>query len=1041
MVKEAGQLPDEDRPNIRPDLPGLRESEQAGSTAEATGSDSGNMAVPASELTDAEKGNTGFFKKEEGSGGLAGTSGESVESESNGNWLQRRLGRVNKKRAGIIAALLLGVSGSGVGVFLFFLPLKVEHMVNNLQDTFFSSSEDAVQKQSDRLFQRYLITRVFPAYQSCGTTTKKGCTAHVGGQGPVASLYNSWSNAKLETKMADRGLKFEYDRGSNTWKMHYPGAAKDGVPIGSDGSGITQEFDGRSDARKAFRAEFDKAFDKETRWKKIMYRYKVGRLMETKYGVKRCIVFCGTRDSIGDKRDDKINAAQLYLVKRVIEPRNATLSIALECLLSGCDPTKTEPTGEANANNGAPENADTDTKIQAKLSELSDSGFDVEAYKKLYGEISEDGFQKYLTSKALAPIIGETAAGRAGSVVPVVGWFNLAAQIVGAGDNAGPAIKKLSYLTNAAAAVGTYMTYRSYADEIHMSEVDATEIGSFSTALGAGDHGAASDPIKGGTSGAEGTPLYAKLIDGKSSDAASGRVSLLNNVLPSASAASNDTSAEGSTDYKCNNGDPVPSGHLVCSEEYLGGGNAVANSVHDFLNLPGLNVITNIAQAWNNSVGKVFDFAGGVLGSAMSLTTKPLNAACELPSAAVSAVPGASVYCPAKDLAEENIPKIVEGVTKWLIPNPFSTNMSGGRTFDMMAAGADVAGNDYAHTGLGAQQISDGQVAEIRNEQRSQEEISFSNQPLFARLFDTNNSHSLVSKIAMAVPYGRQAAAQQSLATLINPLKTIGNGFSNLLSGRVLAATAADPDPFGVTQYGYPDNAIPEDPEAYWDANCSDNAAYAYRKDNSWNEAASKNVDPNTGTPLNTTPNPCLLIMASVGSSGGWFDADNLTDDDRTVYGDATDDSSSDAQVSGDAKELAQQILDSKNVTYPYVDSSGHTAREVLEDVAKTGSGFTDAADAPSPKTTLSVNMLKTILEYAQGGSSLGINCLSNCTHSSSSSEHYTGQAVDLNCTPSLDEGKWNEIMKKYGGSLDSGYPETCPGNQHWHFRFPKGGS
>ena len=38
--------------------------------------------------------------------------------------------------------------------------------------------------------------------------------------------------------------------------------------------------------------------------KMLLMRFKVGRLLEEKYGIKRCIVFCGIRDAFADAKSN-----------------------------------------------------------------------------------------------------------------------------------------------------------------------------------------------------------------------------------------------------------------------------------------------------------------------------------------------------------------------------------------------------------------------------------------------------------------------------------------------------------------------------------------------------------------------------------------------------------------------------------------------------------------------------------------------------------------------------------------------------------------
>lgn len=803
--------------------------------------------------------------------------------------MQRIRGTTSKHKKGL---LIGGGAGGGfiallIAIFFALIPLKIENIVNNLQSKFFATSENAVNNETQSLFDNYITSRVLPGYKSCGTTISKGCSARQFGSNPVSSLYKSWANARLENKLAsDYGIEFRYDSNAKAWFLKAPGTAGAGDNIGADGEKLDSEFQ-RAD-RPALRGVVSSAMQNETKWKQVLYRYKVGRLLEEKYGIERCIIFCGVKDSLAGKVADQKIAAKLYLVQRVITPRDQTLGIALECLLSNCTATDTQPNSDpaAPAENGAAGNTEVDTNVSSGLRDLA-ANYNItdeaslKALETTYSDIADQGFQKYLTTTALEPIIGDVAAGKVSDAIPIAGWINLAAQIVNAGNNSSGSLKKLRYVVNASAAVSLYMMYRTYADEIHTGHVTATEVGSMTDSLGPGNSGNSNDPIVGGTAGAEGAPLYQSLIDGNNSGSTT--ASLLGFISPKVYAASS-SAPSGSGTYLCNNGKPVPAGQLICSEESLGGGNSYANVIHDFLNTPGVGVITTLAQVWNDTIGKAFNVLNGVIGSLFKAASSVADLTCDIPFSP-GIPPG---YCAAKNLVTSGISTIVEGVTKWLIPSPFSSNMSGGRTFDMMAAGADVAGNDTAHTVLGGQQLTPQQTADITNSQENQAQQQFNQQSFFARIFSTTSQYSLVSRLAMDIPIGNMSSLiQNSFTGLIsNPFNKILNNFGSILSGKVNALAPASSDPFGVTQYGYPAGTIPADPETYWDAHCSDNSAQGYQNDqdfknSSWNGGAANSApDSQTGMPVNTTTNPCMLIKAAVGSAGGYFDTSNLTQDD-----------------------------------------------------------------------------------------------------------------------------------------------------------------
>ena len=860
----------------------LKKNEEGSGGPGASGD--GGSSSP-SDLDDAES-QGDFYNPDDLGGGLFNDSDKDTRRQKAGKFLRR-----HKKKAMVGGGIMTGVIGGGLGLFLILLPLKIEHIVDNLEGSFFSSSQQALGTETRNLVKGYLISRVMPGYKSCGSTIKAGCSARKFGSGPVENLYNTWADARVERTLADKGIVLEYRTLPGKWYLETPHIKGGAVDIGTKGERLGIEIDNHADLRAAL----DKTIKDETKWYQVYQRFKWGRYFERKFGLPRCIIVCrvvgkNKYDAFHGKVHEKKIAAKLILVQRVITPHNQTLGIVLECLITDCAAADNEPSG-TDGENGTPRSK-TDAEITDSLRKYGGSllgNVSDEELLKNYKAIEEDGLQKFLVKKALTPIIGETAAGTAGDVIPIAGWINLAAQIINTGNDASGSLKKLRFEVNATSMALVFATWLVYADEIHSGNADATELGSFSDSLGPGDQGAPDGKPTGGVASAEQTKLYQSLVEKKQGGGTAAAAALLGNPLvgqayADSAASSVDSAASGATGELCNNGLPVPANALICTEDFLGGGNSIANGVHDFLNLPGINVLTIIAQGWKDSFGLVFNFAGGVLGSAFNILVTPANAACGLPSWAIATTPFGP-YCGVKDLAEKEVPKIVDGVTKWLIPDPFGVPMGGGRQFVMGAGGADYMGNDSAHRLLGAQAITPGQKAQIVSAQQQEDQLQFSHQSFFARMFNGDSQYSLVSKLAMDVPFGGPGVAVQSgLANLLNPIGTLSHGFGSIFSGKASADVAPQDDPFGVTQYGYPIGTIPGDPEAYWNSHCSDNQANAYQKDDSWIKAASgeSNSDPATGEPLNKTPNPCLLIMATVGADGGLFDTSNLTKDDLT---------------------------------------------------------------------------------------------------------------------------------------------------------------
>lgn len=797
----------------------------------------------------------------------------------------------NRKKTATGLGAVIGAALISAIIFFAMIPLKIEHVITNLQSRYFAAAEQASQKQLDNMFQQYVINHVLPSYRKCGTTVSKDCrvTNVKGGSNPVSNMYRSWSNAKLENKLATKyGIEFRYNTGSKTWELKAPGAGGQAADVGPNGEKLGQEFQ-RAD-RATMRTAYRQALENETKWKRLMYRYKVGRLLEAKYGVTRCLIFCGTRDALAGKIAEQKNAAKIYLVQRVITPRAQVTGVLLECLISNCDATSAKPTNDP-ATHGEPINSNTDAVVRQNLRELAavNGIADVDKLLADYAKISEKGFQAYMLEKALAPIF-RGATGLAVDAVPIVGWANLAAQIISQANHAGPAIKKMTYVANAASAVQLFSMYRTYADEIHTGKVTATEVGSMVSSLGAGDL-AGKDKL-GGNASAENTPLYSALMGSAASASQTPVASLTGSLLPAAAAAPQTANPT----YLCNDGKPVPAGKLVCSEETVGGGNGVADALHSFLNMPGINVITEIANIWTGITGAIFNLIGAVTAPALSVAGSAMDKLCgniiTRTGTAILTTSGSELYCAGKPVVEKAIPFITKAVIGWLIPNPFGDNMSGGRIFDGIAMGADVAGNDFAHTGLGGQKLSSAQANAIYEQQLAQAKTDFQSRPFTARMFATDTPYSLLSSASMTVPFDTIGATQNNFASLMaNPFSVLINTFASFLTPRSFAAPPYTSDPFGVTQYGF--TSVPSDPEAYWNQHCSDNPGQAYQNDaeynaNGWNQQAANNIDPDTGMPTNTTANPCLLIKSVTGTGGGLFDKSLLTNVDLNGAGGAS---------------------------------------------------------------------------------------------------------------------------------------------------------
>jgi hypothetical protein len=183
-----------------------------------------------------------------------------------------------------------------------------------------------------------------------------------------------------------------------------------------------------------------------------------------------------------------------------------------------------------------------------------------------------------------------------------------------------------------------------------------------------------------------------------------------------------------------------------------------------------------------------------------------------------------------------------------------------------------------------------------------------------------------------------------------------------------------------------------------------------------------------------------LLDTAVRGSMGYVF---GYTKDNSDLIGDTSSQSStttnaapSSSTPSGNLQQLAAQVLNNSNISYPLdaVSSNGST-KEVLRTVANGQPAPVTCTDGSTQGTTtasLNSNILKAILEMAQT-EKIGVNALTDKCHTTGSN-HYKGLAADFECEGvAFNVNKNDVVASKYGGQRNS---ETCSNDNHWHYDF-----
>ncbi len=785
--------------------------------------------------------------------------------------------KVKKNRKLLIGA---GIGGAGligliIASIMALIPLKIETLVKDLEHRYFSTGQSAVSSETDTILKDYLKKYIGPAMKNgyCSKEGKliidKNCRNFKifgNGNNPVVNLYKAYKQDKIETYLADHGFELKYDpSGGGTYYLKTPDMTGKGEDITDrstpDHSISIEGFDKAESNSEVRKAAFATIEEDSTLWQKVMLRFKIGKLLEEKYGIKRCLVFCGVKDFFSaakSKAEDAIYASKIFLLDRVIFPHNSAAATIVKCIVlnEGCT-KKASTTSCAETDSSCEETSGAQQDIaEADIEKdlaASSEGFlseNLDSILSEIGSIKDKGINQYLFDKLFTKVFNKESSAE----VPGVGEIQTAgmiASLIQGLQKAPKTIKRLSYLATSAEAVALFTNYMTFADEIHTGNVNAQEVGSFVNSLGSGNQCVPAIEKKcnpsnqlGGTASAEQTPLYSSLID-------------------------NSSNPGGSSTYTCRNGKPVPSGSLVCPEENLAGSSNIVNGISNTINRTGLGPI---ADVFNHTIGPIVNGFNGITNG---ISVPIMRVLSKLPpvKALISTI-------------SSHISSIAKSLFNYLIPSPIGPDMSGGRTFDMMAAGADVSGNSFAHNGIGGQMLNPQQVATIQNNQNQLAEAQFAQEPLLYRLFSTSSSYSLISRFAINIPITSLNSVYLDLVHYItNPISGMIGNIGSILDGRINADPPVQNDPFGVVQYGYTQsdlNAI-GDPETYWNNNCNNNPSDGYQNGNTYNNEASNTVtgDPN-GSFINQTTDPCELIMATVGSDGATFNSSLLTKDEQT---------------------------------------------------------------------------------------------------------------------------------------------------------------
>jgi hypothetical protein len=729
----------------------------------------------------------------------------------------------NKALAGIGAGG--GITGILIGGFMGLLPFRINTLVETAAKKWIGDSSEKLDEESGSLLEDYMRTYVMPGLNPrCPSTrVNRSCALPVKGSSPVAALYQGWRQKNIEHKFYTKyDIAFERDNAGR----------------------LIMERGGRrtvvnnSEARQAIRD----ALERETLFRRATLRFSLRPIM-AKYSIRRCVAACDVNDRFRESTRIKKQAGKAWLTERFLSPYAGKLGMVLECVIdAGCNPGNESGSRDENTGERRTEFSE---KMQARMAAYAAKyGTEsLEAAVKRADGILADGYGRYVVKQLTGYMVGkfggdqaaqEASKNIAAKGVPVIGWIDLAAQVVGTVKNAPGKIKVMRYTIITATMAEVYTTYRTVADETRSGHMDTTELGSMASTLNSG-----SRPDGSGTN-AEGTPLYNADFP---SLTVKPQAALFENFFSDKAYAA--AAKPNLTSYKCDNGESphVSQDKPACSEENAVSDNASLQLMADSIPEP----LPTIATAWNSTVGTVFGWIFGPIGGL------------------ISKIPGVSDLA---SLASKAADSLMNNFASFF-QLPSFINPDGGRIGAFLIGGANVIGNEYSHNVIGGRKVTPTEAAAIDNAQIEKERKAFESKSFYARMFDKDDTNSFVSHVALALPPDIGLSIRNNFMSIIsNPFASITHSFSAVLTPRTaFAAVPVTADPQGITQYRY-DGAVPAHPEADWDKNnCQDDKATK-----EWRNNAVYN--PDTGQFDNNSNNPCLIIKAATEANSAYYLAD-----------------------------------------------------------------------------------------------------------------------------------------------------------------------
>lgn len=713
----------------------------------------------------------------------------------------------NKKTASIVAATLaiLGTTIPFLGGLT-----KLDMFLRPILDQVTEVPQHAVQQRFEYLATRWMTMKVmktaYPGDENLVFCAKGGVLCHLG-----STRYSNWFEKQLDAKLEKQGKTVKVKLNA-TGKTGLGGAATE-FSISLDDIGkdkdmgkvtrtVSKKLSGHKEAKRVINNMV-----KQAHGKNYMMRFISKGILMRKYGVKRFSLVPDKTAKNFAERKANLKASILKNTVAKMSPRFASYigclsgSDSLTCqktlgkLTDALDKAVQQAQEEVDKH---PEGSPEREAAQKKLDKANGGKQALEEAKQIISGATDGKIGKVVSKEIVKKLTGVVS----GPLV-VLGLLDTAFKVVGGIDKG--VLEEINYDLKIQSAMelafneqgGPVMTMEA----LRAGDIDLDTLGAAASMM----------------DGAEKSPLFTAYTT--------------SNMLPQSGNITRECEADGDTRAL----KTLEPGELICPE------NKSVRSFISWRNNPWWEGVANIADFWNNSIGKAFDAINSVADAISGFLW------------------GLVKNLPGVNFAVEKFQQIIEQLMMTIFGIPdLGPGAPGENNYEQTAAALQVAANEsmaYGQDdeatgtapalGAGGAVMSDNELLAVLDKTRQQRREDFENETMFAKLFDVHLQGSMANTLAMAT-LRNQSVPQLLLntpATILGVLSPKASANSSQIELMRLKA-------LGIPTYGYADSSVfSADPGQYTVESC---AASKTAREESLN---------NEGTLINTykKTDPCAL--------------------------------------------------------------------------------------------------------------------------------------------------------------------------------------